>query len=120
VIEENLAQLNLKSRTAVVEATLRQLDTFNDRFGLASILDELLAVLESLTTLPGKEHGEIVLAADVIIRNTKIPSFDRCVQELRAQLLEQGTDIDKRSKSPSLSAGADLLTLLFSDKDKSV
>ena len=64
-----------------------QLDTFNDRFGLASIPDELLAVLEGHTALPGKEHGEIVLAADAIIRNSKIPLFDSRVQELRAHLL---------------------------------
>jgi Acetyl-CoA carboxylase, central region len=91
VIAEYLAHQKRKTRTAIVEATLRQLDTFNDRFGLESIPDELTAVLEGLTALPGKEYGDIVLAADAIIRNSKVPSFDNRVQELRAHLLEQGT-----------------------------
>jgi hypothetical protein len=65
-----------------------------DRFGLEFIADELLAVLEVLTVLSGREYGESVLAADVIIRNTKIRSFDSRVQELRARLLEQGTVFD--------------------------
>jgi hypothetical protein len=34
--------------------------------------------------------------------------------------LEQGTEFDKLSKNPTLSAGVDLLTHLFSDKDKTV
>jgi hypothetical protein len=75
VIAENLAHLKLKSRTAIVDATLRQLDTFDDRFGLESIPDELMTVLEGLTALPGNEYGEIVLAANAIIRNPKVPSF---------------------------------------------
>jgi hypothetical protein len=29
-----------------------------------------MVVLEGLTALPGKEYGEIVLAADAIIRNS--------------------------------------------------
>jgi hypothetical protein len=69
--KKNLAHQKLKTRTVVVEATLRQMDTFNDRFGLESIPDELMAVLEGLTALPGKEYGEIVLAADAIIRNSR-------------------------------------------------
>lgn len=120
VISENMAHQQLKTRSLVVQATLRQLDAFNDRFGLNSIPDDLMAVLEDLASLPGKEYGEIVLAADAIIRNSKVPSFDSRVAELRARLLKDGTDFDKLSKSPTLSAGVDLLTHLFADDDKNV
>jgi hypothetical protein len=53
------------------------------------------------------------VAADVVIRNTKIRSFDSRVQELRVQLLKQGTDFDKRSKSATLSGSVDMLTFYF-------
>jgi polyhydroxyalkanoate synthesis regulator phasin len=33
-------------------------------------------------------YGEIGLAADTIIRQSKVPSFDSRVDELRAQLLD--------------------------------
>jgi hypothetical protein len=99
-------------RTRLVSALLRQIETFGDRFGVGSLSDDLLAVLEELAALKDKMYGEIGLAADTIIRQSKVPSFDSRVDELRAQLLDSSTDLEIVSEH-TLSAGVDLLTYLF-------
>lgn len=120
VITENLAHQQLKMRSALVQAMLRQVETFPDRFGAAELPSDLRAVLEELSRMKEKAYGEIAIAADNIIRQSKVPSFDSRVEELRAQLLDSTTDLDGLSKSPTLSAGVDLLTYLFTDSDVSV
>jgi len=120
VISENLAHQQLKMRSQLVLAMLRQVETFADRFGAAQIPKSLLAVLEELSQMKEKEYGEIALAADMIIRQSKIPSFDSRVDELRAQLVDPATDLVELSKSSTLSAGVDLLTYLFSDRSESL
>ena len=120
VIAENLAHQQLKRRVVLVEAILREVDTFVDRFGTPSLPDSLMSVLEDLAGLEGKDYGEVALAADAEIRRSKVPSFDSRVDELRTQLLAPETDFDELSKSPTLSAGVDLLTSLFSDSDSAV
>jgi acetyl-CoA carboxylase/biotin carboxylase 1 len=120
VISENLAHQQVKMRTRLISALLRQIETFGDRFGVGSLSDDLLAVLEQLAELKDKMYGEIGLAADTIIRQSKVPSFNSRVDELRAQLLDSSTDLVKLSQSTTLSAGVDLLTYLFSDDDKRV
>jgi acetyl-CoA carboxylase/biotin carboxylase 1 len=120
VISENLAHQQLKMRTRLISAMLRQIETFADRFGVAQLPDDLLAVLENLGGMKEKTYGEIALAADNIIRQSKVPSFDLRVSELRAQLLDSTTDLPKLSQSQTLSAGVDLLTTLFSDEDMTV
>jgi len=119
VIAENLAHMQLKSRTALCLALLREVETFGDRFG-ASVPEELMSSLQELSEMKDKEYGEISIAADSIIRLSKIPSFDSRVEELRSQLQDKGTDLIKLSKSPTLSAGVDLLTYLFADSDAAV
>jgi acetyl-CoA carboxylase/biotin carboxylase 1 len=117
VIAEIQAHLNVRLRSQLILAMLRQVETFSDRFGVAEISGDLLAALEELQTLKDKMYGEITLAADTIIRQSKIPSFESRVEELRAQLSDTETDLVKLSKSPTLSAGVDLLTYLFTDSD---
>jgi len=120
VITENLAHQQLKMRSELVLAMLRQIDTFADRFGVSQLPADLLAVVEELAGLKDKAYGEIALEADSIIRQSKIPSFDSRVSELRAQLLDPSTDLEELSRSATLSAGVDLLTYLFTDDDVSV
>jgi acetyl-CoA carboxylase / biotin carboxylase 1 len=120
VIAENLAHQQLKRRSSLVKAVLREVETFRDRFGMTSVPDALLAALEELSAMKENDYGEVGLAADSIIRMSKIPSFDSRVNELRAELTLQGADLEKLSKSPSLSAGVDLLTYLFNDEDPAV
>lgn len=55
-------------------------------------------------------HGEVSLAADAIIRQSKIPSCENRVHGLRNQLRDPSTDLEQLSRSPTLSAGVDLLT----------
>jgi acetyl-CoA carboxylase/biotin carboxylase 1 len=99
---------------------LRQVENFNDRLELVSFPEELVAVLKELVALKGKANSEIVLAADNIIRQSEVPPFDNRVAELRAQLLDPATDFVELSRSPTLSAGVDLLTYLFNDDDAAV
>jgi acetyl-CoA carboxylase / biotin carboxylase 1 len=120
VIAENLAHQQLKARNALILAMLRQVETFADRFGVSQYPAPLLAALEDLGSLKEKAYGEIVLSADTIIRESKVPSFDSRVAELRAQLLDGSTDLVELSRSPTLSAGVDLLTYLFTDSDLNV
>jgi acetyl-CoA carboxylase/biotin carboxylase 1 len=120
VIAENLAHMQMKSRNALIMAVLRQIETFKDRFGMEEIPDGLITILTDLASLKEKVYGDISLTADAIIRQSKVPPFGARVDELRRQLAESSTDLAALSKSPTLSAGVDLLTSLFSDEDTSV
>lgn len=120
VISENRAHQNIRLRSQLVLAMLRQVETFTDRFGVAELPAELVETLEQLAAMKGKVYGEIALAADTIIRRSKVPSFDSRVEELRGQLKDSSADYDKLAKSPTLSAGVDLLTYLFTDDDATV
>ena len=119
VISEIRAHQQLKSRSALILAMLRQVETFAFRFG-EPLPADLISALESLAQMNGKEYGQIVISADMIIREAKVPSFDSRVDELRAQLLDSETDLVELSKSKTLSAGVDLLTYLFGDEDEKV
>jgi acetyl-CoA carboxylase / biotin carboxylase 1 len=118
VIAENLAHQQLKRRTQLVTAVLREVETFGDRFG--AVPNSVMGVLSELTTMMDKQYGEIGLAADSIIRLSKVPSFDSRVDELRAQLTAENSNMVELSRSPTLSAGVDLLTYLFADSDRVV
>lgn len=119
VISENLAHQNLSLRTQLILALIRQLDTFQDRFGV-SVPDSVIEALDTLSGLKGKAYGEITLAAEETVRMAKVPSFDVRRAELRAKLADSETDLVELSKSSTLSAGVDLLTNLFDDEDASV
>ena len=119
VISENLAHQNLSLRTQLILALIRQLDTFQDRFGV-SVPDSVIEALDTLSGLKGKAYGEITLAAEETVRMAKVPSFDVRRADLRAKLADSETDLVELSKSSTLSAGVDLLTNLFDDEDASV
>ena len=89
VIDENLAHQQLAMRSQFILALLRQVESFNDRFGVVQLPADLLAVLEELAKLPTKSYGEIALAADTIIRKSKVPPFEDRVSELRSVLLDR-------------------------------
>mmetsp|Transcript_4093 Transcript_4093/g.8426 ORF Transcript_4093/g.8426 Transcript_4093/m.8426 type:complete len:1007 (-) Transcript_4093:3291-6311(-) len=113
VIAENQAHQQLRMRNRLVLAMLRQLETFSDRYGSAELTGELLDMLKMLCGMKEKIYGEIALAADSIIRQSKVPSFDSRASELRATLTDAGADFSELAKSATLSAGVDLLTSLF-------
>lgn len=120
VIAENQAHQQLAARSKLVLAMLRQIETFSDRYGSFEIQDNLKTALKQLASMKEKVYGEITLAADSIIRQSEVPSFSNRVSELRSQLLVSSTDLLALSKSPTLSAGVDLLTCMFSDDDNAV
>ncbi|GKY96267.1 hypothetical protein MPSEU_000586300 [Mayamaea pseudoterrestris] len=120
VIAENQAKLKLKNRLQLVLAMLRQVETFVDRFGVAQLPEGLMTVLAPIAALKDKDYGEVALAADDIIRLSKIRPFDDRLDELRSQLADGSSDLEKLARSPTLSAGVDLLTALFTDSDITV
>ena len=121
VIALNLAHQNIKRRKDTVLAVIRQVESFSSRFGQGSVPE---SVYESLGKLSGftdkRVYGEITLAAENLIRESKVPGFEIRVQDLRNQLLDDSVDLDRLSKSATLSAGVDLLTSLFNDEDANV
>mgnify|MGYP005845589223 CR=1 FL=1 len=119
VINEIFAHQQLKGRSQLVLAVLRQVENFSFVYNEA-VPDELLATIEKFTQLAGKEYGQLNVAADMLIRESKVPSFDSRVEELRSQLLDTSTDLQALATSTTLSAGVDLLTYLFSDEDVKV
>mmetsp|Transcript_33963 Transcript_33963/g.74702 ORF Transcript_33963/g.74702 Transcript_33963/m.74702 type:complete len:2077 (-) Transcript_33963:133-6363(-) len=120
VIDINRAHQAGDVRNKLVLALLRQVETFSDRFGEGALPEDVLAVLEQLSALEGREYGEITIAAGEIIRQAKVPAFEIRVADLRKQLLDPETDFVALSKSKTLSAGVDLLVDLFSDEDAKV
>eukprot|EP00543_Licmophora_paradoxa_P006771 CAMPEP_0202445904 /NCGR_PEP_ID=MMETSP1360-20130828/4612_1 /ASSEMBLY_ACC=CAM_ASM_000848 /TAXON_ID=515479 /ORGANISM="Licmophora paradoxa, Strain CCMP2313" /LENGTH=2079 /DNA_ID=CAMNT_0049062311 /DNA_START=41 /DNA_END=6280 /DNA_ORIENTATION=+ len=120
VIAENQAHQHLSQRASLVLALLRQVGTFSDRFGTSDMSDDLKTSLKSLAEMKGKMYGEIALAADEIIRQSEVASFDSRVAELKSQLTDSSANLELISKSATLSAGVDLLTALFSDEDIAV
>ena len=119
VIAENQAHQNLKTRSQLILAMIRQLANFQTLFG-TSIPDSVLEALDNLTSLKGKEYGEIILAAEETVRASKVPSFEVRLADLRGKLTDSETDLIELSKSSTLSAGVDLLTNLFDDEDEAV
>ena len=115
VIDENLAHQQLAMRSQFILALLRQVESFNDRFGVVQLPAD--RAIEELAKLPTKSYGEIALAADTIIRKSKVPPFEGHVSELRSVLLDPETKYEELTKSSTLSSGVDLLTNLFADED---
>ena len=57
VIDLNMAHQQLGMRNKLILAMLRQVETFVDRFGLASLPEELIEALTGLTMLKSKQYG---------------------------------------------------------------
>ena len=121
VISVNQAHAQVKRRSEAMISLMRQINTFNDRFGQGSIPASVYESLETLTKFQDKKiYGEVSLAAEKIIRDSKVPAFEIRIEELRRELLNDDVDLDKLAKSATLSAGVDLLTSLFQDEDINV
>ena len=103
VIAENLAHQQLPMRTKLILAMLRQVESFNDRFGVNQLPKDLLDALEKLAAMEGKEYGEASLVADNIIRQSKVPPFEDRVRRLACRLGRSGYRFPRsRSKPYSL------------------
>jgi len=138
VIDLNLAHGQLATRTKLLLAMLRQLDTFPGRFdegrGSAPLGVDLLGALEELSRLAltstGEKYGEVALSAKNILREALVPPFATRLEDLREDLrnafVEDGDENENKlslsalSSSATLSAGVDLLSALFSDPDQLV
>lgn len=121
VITINQAHMKVKQRSETIKSLMRQIELFNDRFGQGSTPATVYETLESVTKLSDKRlYGDVAIAAEKMIRDSKVPAFDVRIDELRHQLKDEDVDLDKLAKSATLSAGVDLLTYLFTDDDKEI
>jgi acetyl-CoA carboxylase/biotin carboxylase 1 len=107
-------------RSKLISAMLRQVETMTDRFGVQELPEELEAALKKVGSLKGKNYGEITLSTSNIIRESKVPSFENRLSELRESLQAEDSDLVTLATDPTLSAGVDLLTSLFDDEDSAV
>lgn len=119
VVSEILAHQQLQRRSQLVLAVLRQVENFAFKYG-ERVPEDVLETVANLSSLTGKEYGQIVIAADMLAREAKISPFETRLQELRDQLLDPSTVFEDLAKSSTLSAGVDLLTTLFADDDVNV
>jgi len=120
VVSLNLAHQQLAMRSKVVSAVLRQVETLSGRYGMQELPSDLEETLNALSALKSKAYGELTLAASSIVRESKVPAFETRLSELRETLSSGDSDLISLSQSPTLSAGVDLLTSLFSDEDAAV
>jgi len=120
VIDTINAHQQLALRSRAISAILRFVQEFPLRFEAAGLSEELETALTDLSSLKGKEYGELNLLSSSIIRESKVPPFAARVAELRDVLLDPATDAVELSKSTGLSAGVELLTELIHDDDPKV
>ena len=120
VIAEAQSHQQLALRKKLVLSLLRQVASMSERFGTCNMSSELKGVLKMLAEMKEKAYGEIALAADELIRQSEVPSFESRCDELRNHLRDGATDLTALSQSTTLSAGVDLLTSLFADEDPAV
>jgi len=120
VVSLNLAHQQLAMRSKLISAVLRQVETLSGRYGIQELPSDLEETLNSLSSLKSKSYGELTLAASSIVRESKVPAFETRLAELRETLSSGDSDLTSLSQSPTLSAGVDLLTSLFSDDDATV
>eukprot|EP00612_Vaucheria_litorea_P002853 CAMPEP_0171460884 /NCGR_PEP_ID=MMETSP0945-20130129/5573_1 /TAXON_ID=109269 /ORGANISM="Vaucheria litorea, Strain CCMP2940" /LENGTH=2045 /DNA_ID=CAMNT_0011987159 /DNA_START=270 /DNA_END=6407 /DNA_ORIENTATION=+ len=107
-------QLSIKNRMLL--SLLRGIQSMSDRFGEWKPSEKLSKALLGLSSLQGKEYGEIALVAGSLLTESKIPPFASRLEDLRT-LLRSNLSYDQLSLSPSLAAGVDLLSALFDDPD---
>lgn len=115
VIAESQAHQQLSLRSKLIFSLIRQVGTLS-----LDMSGELKTALTTLAGMKEKAYGEVALAADELIRQSEVPSFELRCDELRTLLRDGATDLAALSQSPSLSAGVDLLTSLFADEDSDV
>jgi len=114
------AHQQLDTRAKLLLAMLRQAESLPTRFDIDRMPEKMLNSLEKIRSLDSKAYGDLKIIADTIIRDAKAPPFDDRVNELRDQLLDKTADLDELACSAPLSAGADMLTYLFTDSDAAV
>ena len=88
VILLNQAHQQLPRRSQLMLAMLRQVETFSSRFVGESISQALLDTINNISELQDPVYGEIVLAVNNFIRDTKIEPFEDRIQELCDQLID--------------------------------
>jgi acetyl-CoA carboxylase/biotin carboxylase 1 len=118
VIEAVQAHGALASRTALVMAVLRNINSFVDRFPGYEVPARVTAALERLSELPGASYGEVSTAAAAILSDFRMPDFSSRLAELET-LITSDTP-ENVCKLPKLSLVVDFLSHFFSSSDKKI
>jgi acetyl-CoA carboxylase/biotin carboxylase 1 len=119
VVEIALAYQETNMREKFISALLRQVDTFQGRYGPSALPDSFVETLGDVVSLEGKAYGELKLLASDIIIQSKVPPFEERLAELRKSCAE-GAVAATMAKSSTISSGVDLLCGLFKDSDATV
>ena len=123
IVPTLIAHRQVKMRSSCVQAILRELEFFSERFpgfSLSDIPGELSAALTGLSKLSNPIFGELNLKANQIMDIASMPPFKVRLEALKAELLKSSADLKALSKQPNLAVSVDLLTVLFSDSDVKV
>jgi acetyl-CoA carboxylase/biotin carboxylase 1 len=83
----------------------------------SAVADNLMSLLDRTSRLPGKEYGEVAISAAQALLTLRTPPFNARLAELRNTLIKSKDSLDALARSTTLTAGVDLLTALFTDKD---
>lgn len=115
-----MAHRELPRRNKLISAAIRQLQALQERTGSVSSsasAETLLQLLDRTARLPGKEYGEVSISAAQALLTLRTPPFNARLAELRNTLIKSKDNLDELARSTTLTAGVDLLTALFTDKD---
>ena len=122
IIPQLIAHKQLKYRTTVLLAVLRQIEALlskvpTDQYTEVSI--QLRQSLSALAELSGDIYGEVALKAKQIIDFTLLPPFEERLNNLAAALKGE-TNLIQLSQQPNLAVSVDLLTVLMAHEDSSI
>jgi acetyl-CoA carboxylase/biotin carboxylase 1 len=120
VITLNLAHRNLGARQEIVMGLLRAYEAMTRaQLQQAPKKDELKERLVELTELAGGDYAALELQARMMLDVDDVEPFESRLKNLRKSVSET-KDIKELAYQPSLSAGVDLSSALFTDDDASV
>eukprot|EP00922_Rhytidocystis_sp_ex-Travisia-forbesii_P027851 GHVS01040880.1.p1 GENE.GHVS01040880.1~~GHVS01040880.1.p1 ORF type:complete len:1808 (-),score=259.44 GHVS01040880.1:156-5579(-) len=126
VLDIKMAHRQLNKRTELANLLLRTLQSFPSRFGDWTMTPEVEEVLRAVSMLQSNMHsyyGSVALEAARILRQCRVAPFGQRCLELKKQLQaigERGNledELSRLSQDDGLSAGVDLLTYSFTDKE---
>eukprot|EP01035_Chromulina_nebulosa_P016919 gene16919-22410_t len=121
VVPSLIAHKQLKQRSAVILALLRQLEFLPMKFRnykpnlMPSALQDVLTELASLN---GLLYREIPLKSKQLLDDALAPDFDIRLNLLRDRVLSE--DLKTLALEPNIAVSVDLLVVLINDKDDSV
>ena len=118
VIEAVQAHSALKTRSALMMAVLRNINSFVDRFPGYTVPARMIKALERLAALPGASYGELSTFSAAILNDFRAPDFTSRLAELKALITSDTPEnVCKMSK---LALNVDFLSHFWSNADEKI